>query len=362
MNLSKIDARLSDATGIEGDGILWLNAGDPRLSLHGVYYDENEKLYMRVPDAVTSLTENERLHTLARLTAGGRIRFLSDTPFVAIRAKIPAIFPPTHMSLTASHGFSVYADGYFQARYSPAMQSMIGGVSPDPFHEFVAFETKRKLLKAEGKRAIEVYFPLYGGVSEIEIGVAEEATVEKAPPHKIGKPFVFYGSSITQGGCVSRPGNDYVSILSRRLGADYINLGFSGNGNAEAPMIDYVNSFDGSLYAFDYNMYADRPDRILPPHFSIYERIRAAHPNAVILMYDKPGYEYDVCEERGRTIRETYERALALGDTRVAYVPAEDMYGEKERDCCTIDGSHPNDLGAMRIADALYKVINHFFG
>ena len=126
-------------------------------------------------------------------------------------------------------------------------------------------------------------------------------------------------------------------------------------------MIDYVNTFDGALFGFDYNMYAHIKDRVLPPHFSIYERIRKAHPNAVILLYDKPGCEYDPCEEREKTIRETYERALALGDTRVAYVAAHDLFGDEGRDNCTVDGSHPNDHGAVRMADALYAAIKHFF-
>ena len=115
MNVSKVDVHMIDPNKIEGDGILWIDATDPRLSLHGIYFEESEALYMRAPDRVTSAS-NENLHGLARMTAGGRLRFRSNTPFVAIRAIIPAIPPRPHMSLTGSHGFSVYADGIFQAR------------------------------------------------------------------------------------------------------------------------------------------------------------------------------------------------------------------------------------------------------
>ena len=120
---------------------------------------------------------------------------------------------------------------------------------------------------------------------------------------------IYYGSSITQGACVTRPGNDYISILARRLDCDYINLGFSGNGNAEDAMIDYILSIDADLYAFDYNMYPNRKERILPSHFSIYERIRKKHPDAAILLYDKPN-EY--WSEREDIIRSTYNKTQEL--------------------------------------------------
>ena len=355
-----MDRRLSDAAAKDEELLQWIGINDDPITLHGVYFDEKSELYVRVPDEVAEAT-NPHIPTLAKMTAGGRIRFMTDASAITIRATIPAFIPMPHMSLTGSHGFSVYADGYFQARYAPQITDFFTANIKDPLNSPIEFTQKKNLIPAKRMRVIEIYFPLYGGLKSLFIGIAPNAKITKAPPYKIEKPLVFYGSSITQGGCVTRPGNDYISILARRLNADYVNLGFSGNGNAEAPMIDYVNSFDGVLFGFDYNMYANLPDRVLPPHFSIYERIRKAHPNAVILLYDKPGREYAPCEERERIIKETYDRALALGDTRVAYVSAQELFGDRDRDGCTVDGSHPNDLGAMRIADALYNAIKGFF-
>ena len=169
---------------------------------------------------------------------------------------------------------------------------------------------------------------------------------------------MFYGSSITQGACVSRPGNDYLSTLARKLDADYINLGFSGNGNAEDTIIDYMASIDASLYAYDYNLYDDRPNRILPPHFSVYERIRNKRPNVPIVFYDKPFYEYDTTYERRRDlIKESYKKALSIGDSLVGFVETEALFGTTDRDFCVADTSHPNDNGAMRMADAFYPVV-----
>lgn len=63
----------------------------------------------------------------------------------------------------------------------------------------------------------------------------------------------FYGSSITQGGCASRPGADYVSVLSRILNVDVVNLGFSGSARGERTMAEYLSALDCSVFVMDYD-------------------------------------------------------------------------------------------------------------
>ena len=356
MDISKIDPRLASFS-IEDAKIEWISAHDKRFSLHGVFYDEDNKLYMRVPDEVTKATGNKGLTTLTRHTSGGRLRFVTNSKFIAIKAAISAKKVMVHMSITGSHGFSVYADGTYRNRYSPVFDDYLN-YKGRWGEGSIIFAEKKDIAETAENRVIDIYFPLYGGVCELYVGIEPSATLEKAPDYTIKKPFVFYGSSITQGACVSRPGNDYVSMSARRFDADYVNLGFSGNGNAEDAMVDYVNSFDASVFAFDYNMYSDRKDRILPPHFSIYERIREKHPDAVILLHDKPGCDYEPDKEREEIIRNTYEKALSMGDKKVCYISPWDFFGEGDRDCCMTDISHPNDLGAMRMANAVYNVLS----
>ena len=71
----------------------------------------------------------------------------------------------------------------------------------------------------EGRREYLLYLPLYNGVSSLEIGVPQDRTIDRPAPraedHR--KPIVFYGTSITQGGCASRPGMVHTAILGRRL-------------------------------------------------------------------------------------------------------------------------------------------------
>lgn len=361
MDISTIDPNFATVTVKDEDDVNWISSHDERMSLYGVYYEEKDGLYVRMP-AEVALSANKKLGCGVRMTAGGRLRFVTDSPYIAIKASVPAFQPMAHMTIRGSHGFGVYADGFFENSYSPNFKDFMIKVE-NPLKDKIYFAQKNILFHKnttygeKHKSVIDVYFPLYGGVAELYIGVALGSVVERAPEYEIKKPIVFYGSSITQGGCVSHPGNDYTAILGRRLDADYINLGFSGNGNAEEPMIDYINSIDASLFAFDYNMYEKLPDRVLPPHYSIYERLREKHPDVPILMYDKPASDYTFYQKREDIIRESYERAVSEGDKLVGYVCAHDLFGEGDRDCSTVDAAHPTDFGSVRMADALYPVM-----
>ena len=356
MLISNIDPNLA-SLGVNEPDIFWTNALDSPFSLHGVFYDKCRNLYARVPEDVTTKV-GKAITNLSKRCAGGRLRFITNSPYVAIKASIPATKPMPHMSITASHGFSLYANGRFECRYSPTFEDFINIDYTNSASRIFFAESKRIFGHNGEEKICEIYFPLYCGVFDLFIGLKEGSTLKHAPDYKIKKPVVFYGSSITQGACVSRPGNDYLSILSRRIGFDYVNLGFSGSGNAEKEIIDYMLSIDASVYAYDYNLYDSRPERVLPPHTALYERIRNARPTSAVLLYDKPCYEYDTTSERRRNIiYETYKTAKSRGDDKIGFVEAMDMFGCTERDNCTVDTSHPNDLGASRIADAMEPVL-----
>ena len=49
------------------------------------------------------------------------------------------------------------------------------------------------------------YLSLYMPVKVLALGLEEGAAVERAAPFAIANPVVFYGTSITQGGCEAAP-------------------------------------------------------------------------------------------------------------------------------------------------------------
>lgn len=360
MSFSKIDKRLDGIEITESD-VKWISALDPSLSLHGVFYEEESGFYTRVPSNVAK-NISQGLLNLSRRCSGGRIRFVTDSPYISIKAALPAFMPLPNMSITLSHGFSLYVDGKFCDKYSPKYEAFLNTGSTSYENSTVYFADSKRIFMADkinADRLCEIYLPVYGGIRELYIGIKEGSKLSPAPEYENKKPFVFYGSSITSGACASRPGNDYVSILGRMLNSDYVNLGFSGCGNCEEPILDYMLSIDASLYAYDYNIYDDRPNRILPDHYDVYKKIRDARPDAAILLYDKPFYEYDTTYERRKAIiRGTYDRARSEGDENVYIAEADELFGDAvSRDFCVADCSHPNDYGFMKMAEAIYPKI-----
>ena len=352
MDISKIDPMLSSSLN-QRDDIVWRSATDTPFSIHGVFYDKNENVYLRMPTSVTTKVSRS-VEGLARMTSGGRVRFKTDSPCVAIFCIAPTVNPMPHMPLTGSHGFAVYRNGQFVGKIVPSVNEVI-----TPHEEGIVFGGVVNLSNA-GVSEIEIYMPLYGGVKELKIGVQENTNIFEAREYTYKKPLVIYGSSITQGACASRPGNDFAMRLSRLLDADVINLGFSGNGNAEPEMLEYIANIDATAFIFDYNYYSCRPDRVLPPHFEIYSTLRTAHPKTPILMIDKPGFifagkDYPI---RSKMIRDTYERAVAQGDTLVDMMDASELFGSEDPDACLVDTDHPNDLGFYRMADNIYTKLS----
>ena len=85
------------------------------------------------------------------------------------------------------------------------------------------------------------------------MGVAKGTKVAPLGPRASGvtKPVVFYGTSITHGGCASRPGMAWVNIAARKADVPAVNLGFSGSGKMEFDLAAVVARIDASCYVLD---------------------------------------------------------------------------------------------------------------
>lgn len=351
MDIAKLDERLANQPLTVTD-VAWHSPFETPFSIHGMHYDEELSLFVRMPQEVAAEV-SPSVKSLSRMTSGGRVRFRTDSVYVALSCLVPAFTPAPHMAMTTLNGFSVYVDGQYRGKVVPSYPDLLAAVD-----KTVAFRGSCSIPKTGELHDVEIYFPLYGCVKEIYIGLREGARIEPPRAYSIAAPLVFYGSSITQGACASRPGNDYAARLSRMLDADYINLGFSGNGNAEPAMLEYLTKLPASAYIYDYNYYSNRPERVLPPHLSIYEILRKANPLAVIMMVDKPCtiYSRSNYEARSAIMRASYEETIRRGDDLVGYLDGADFFGSGvEHDACVVDSDHPNDLGFWHMAQNLYE-------
>ena len=223
MDISQIDKNF-EFKNIDHTDIEWYDIQTLPNLVFGVYYDKSVGRYMRMPQSVAN-SVNEGVSGLCRHTAGGRIRFKTNSPFIALKAVIDNIGAMYHMPSTGSHGFGLYENN----RYIGPLTSAVGGQAKGDEMGCSAIRN----CSDDAWKEIDIYFPLYNGVKSVFIGIQTGCVLEEPNPYAIQKPVVFYGSSITQGGCASHPGNDYEGHLSRWLGFDYINLGFSGNAKGD---------------------------------------------------------------------------------------------------------------------------------
>ena len=108
----------------------------------------------------------------------------------------------------------------------------------------------------------------------------------------------------------------------------------------------------------DYDHNAPSVDHLKETHEPFFRRIREKNPDLPVVMLTKPDYDYDARgAERRAIIRATYENAVAAGDKNVYFVDGETYFGSEDRELCTVDRVHPNDIGHYRMAAMVEPII-----
>lgn len=335
----------------DADGLVWYNVKNAPFDIYGLYMPQAESDFRRMPDDVAAATNNG-VKRNARHTAGGRVRFSTNSRRIAVRAKMPYVTRYPHMALTGSASFDLYVD--------TPVGSFFGCVYRPPVDFTDGFELTHKFDDSR-ERSLTLNFPLYSPVSSLEIGLDAGSTLGGGAKYTGTRlPVVYYGSSITQGACASRPGLAYQAIISRRLDVDFINLGFSGNARAELPISAYMAELPMSAFVSDYDHNAPTPEYLRETHCRLYTTIREKNPDIPYIMLSRPDFtthpEKDSIERR-RVVEDTFRYARAQGDKHVWYIDGEGIYRGAELDACTVDAAHPTDLGFMKMADSIGRIL-----
>lgn len=349
-NIADIDKNFAVKTSIDREGLRFYDIEEAPFRIYGVFRENG--MFRRMPEAVAQ-TVSEGVYELHACGAGGRVRFVTDSAYVAIKTEyLPMKMP--HFALTGSCGFDMYAQWEGKIRYQ--------GTFEPPFDVQDGYESVVDLLDNDGhEKIITINFPLYSSVKTLYIGLDENATLKEAPDYKIETPVVYYGSSITQGGCASKPGSSYQSILSRRFDCNYINLGFSGSACGEDEITEYIKQLDMSVFVLDYDYNAPTVEHLEQTHSRMFEAIRAAHPDLPILIMPRPRYYVNgVHEQRRQVVYNTYLEAKAKGDRNVYYIAGQELM-ELVEDNGTVDGYHPTDSGFFSMARAMEKVFQEIW-
>lgn len=337
------------------ENIKWYSPMEQPFRLSGFPWISRDRIYRRMPvNPEYKIPEN--VNILADCTAGGQIGFRTNSSKLILKVELTGAANMDHMPATGQCGFDCYIG-------KPGSQMYRSTVRYD--HSKETYESQLFDNAGSELKDITLNFPLYKGVKRVMIGLEQDAEVYAALPYRSDSPIVFYGTSITQGGCAARPGMAYTNILSRRLNMECINLGFSGNGKGEPEVARIIAGIkDLSCYVLDYEGNANSGGILEKTLSDFIVILRATHPKVPILVVSKIRHAKEIYYNEEFEIllylrdfqRNTVEAFRAKGDVNVHFYDGMELLGENF-DECTVDGVHPTDLGFWRIAEKLEPVI-----
>jgi lysophospholipase L1-like esterase len=337
--------------GADANALQWISATDRRLTVRGLpWFEENGKAFSRLPLRAQGAVRPE-VWQLAQAPSSARIVFRTDATRLALRLENHSPANMAHFAVTGSDGAFLYEGGPNQMKPCCAIKPAIGEVR-------VEMDIANNMEPV--MREFTIYLPLYAPLKSIEIGIPQGASLAAPSPQRLAKPVVFYGTSITQGGCASTAGGDFVSAIGRRLNLDVVNLGFSGNGRGEPEVAKLISEIDAAAFVLDYcaNTSADGLQQTLPEFVSI---LREQHPLAPILLVSKIHYYRESrvdCERQRDVMIRFYAAARAGGDENIHFFDGWSLV-QKGEDMALVDGVHPTSFGFALMAERLAPQLSY---
>ena len=335
----------------------WNPALDTLQVVEGQAWSKEVKsFYDRLPARAEKTVRNE-VWELSQNSAGLSLRFRSNANEIIVKYVVGEELQFPHMPATGVSGVDLYAknsDGkwlWCAGRFS--------------FGDTIVYRYKGMLSKDEYENPFDytLYLPLYNSVKWLEINVPDSSLFTPLPARK-EKPILVYGTSIAQGGCATRPGLAWTNILSRKLDRPIINLGFSGNGRLEKELIDLITEVDAKLYVLDClpNLSPENIGELKKKIVESVKELKSKRPDIPVLLTDHDGYtdeEINPASKEETRILNTVQKqefdSLATAGTKDIYLLTKNEIGQDIE--TMVDGTHPNDIGMMRYADAYEKKI-----
>ena len=319
---------------------------------------EVNSFYDRLPIRMEGLVSKD-IWGLSKNSAGLQLRFRTNAEDIIVRYIVTGGMQMHHMPATGVSGLDLYSktiDGkwlWASGKYS------FGDTIVCRFNNLVGND------KHVNNREYNLYLPLYNTVKWMEVSVSKEKYFQPLQVNK-DKPIVVYGTSIAQGGCATRPGLAWTSILQRKLDRPLINLGFSGNGRLDKALLDLMTEVDAKIYVLDClpNLTAVNmtPVELKKRIITAIKILQEKRPGIPILLTEHDGYTDEGINEKRKIeyqsvnliLKEAVDSLLASGIKNLYQLSKEEINQDIET---MVDGVHPNDIGMMRYAEAYEKKI-----
>lgn len=351
MGIAELDKNFTVSVDLGKDDIEWYDVEREPFELYGAS-KEAELPFSRLPKRIGEMA-SENVGTLAERHAGVRVRFSTDSPYIAIKAVMPAVYPMGHMALAGNAGFDIYIDdekgSEYAATFVPPSEMTDGYEALKEMYP----ATRRPLGKTE---CYTVNFPLYNPVGKVYIGIKRGSALGGGAKYRDIPPVVYYGSSITQGACATRPGNAYPAMISREYNVDHINFGFSGNCKGELVLAKYFSELPTSVFVCDYDHNAGSAEYLADTYYPFYREYRKKQPKTPYIMVTRVDclwHDVEMIDACRSVIYDAYLKAKAEGDENVYFIDGSKIFDGYQRGCCLADGGHPTDIGFVRMAEVI---------
>jgi hypothetical protein len=311
----------------------------------------SEKTYARFPLKYKNILRQD-VWDLGQQSAGESIRFNTNASTIVVRWSVKGDETIDPMSATGIRGVDLYA--FVDGRW----MFMNTGQAQGNTNEYTLVTTGGEIF-----REYLLNLPLHDGLESLSIGIDHNATISKPKENYLitQKPVVYYGSSIAQGVCASRPGMAFTNILSRAMDRSFINMGFCGNGTFDLSVGEAMCEINAALYVIDCTPNTDK-ELIYERAVGLVKFLKEKKPEIPVLLIDCYDYEIgfiksvDSDNEKKRIeLRRAYAFLKSTGIQQLYYKSGEGLVGNDHEG--TVDDVHPNDLGMMRIAKALQPEI-----
>ena len=294
----------------------------------------------------------EPVWNLGQHSAGISIRFRTNSPFIAVKWTVKNDAVMDHMPFTGIKGVDLYS--IVEGNWKYINTGRVQGRSNEFTLVSGAGDTYREYL---------LNLPLYDGADTVLIGISHSASITVPQENHLiaKKPVVYYGSSIAQGGCASRPGLLFTNILSRKMDRSFINMGFSGNGTFDLSVGEAMCETDAALYVIDCNPNTTR-DLIYERAVALVKYMKEKRPDIPVLLveafhyvngFGKPLESEN--EKKNIELKRAFKTLKDSGIRDLYYREGEGLIGDDYEG--TVDGVHPNDIGMLRIAEELEPTI-----
>ncbi len=329
---------------------------DKPVEVHGLpYFEKDGELRRLPPEVAAGMNEWFAKSPLPRRVPGARLCFRTDAEEIKFTVTLEALNPDIGVSIFSCQSGYVYFGRGEASEY--AGHFFPNGYGSDKLTFSGTFKNPHGMID------VTLWLPRNEVTKDAIVEIPDGAKIEGPSPYTYPHHVLFYGSSITEGGCCSKVPNYYNCMACRLLDVDFYNYGFSGSAKAEPAIGEFLCGVeDVSVFVMDYDHNAPDPAYLRDTHEPFFKRYRAAHPNTPVIFMSHPElgcWSEQDSDERRAIIEQTYKNALAAGDKNVYYINGADFFtGQGVRpELCTNDKCHPNDLGHYCMMKSIYPLL-----